>query len=243
MNSQQAAAEFEANGFVRIEGFFAPADIDAIREALNRYVAEIAPHVPPEDRVLEADGKSVRNLWRMEKHSPFFAELAGRIEIIDMVSGLVHGKPVLMAVESFCKPARVGSGVPYHQDNAYFCQSPPDVLTLWVAVDVTNQANGAVYYVPGSHSKLLPHGPSGVQGNSIGLLSPPPQDAAEVCAVLQPGDVVFHHSQTIHRSGPNASDKPRRGLLLVFRGEHTQTDPLLKSQYEAALRLLSRKNA
>ena len=243
MNSQQAFAEFEASGFVRMPGFFSSEETDAIRSALNRYVTEIAPQVPPADRVLEADGASVRNLWRMQHHSPFFAELAERPRILELVSLLVRGRAVLMAVESFCKPARVGSAVPYHQDNAYFCQSPPDVLTLWVAVDRTDQANGAVYYVPGSHRELLPHAPSGVQGNSIGLLRPPAPGTPEVCAVLEPGDVVFHHCQTIHRSGPNSSDKPRRGLLLVYRGEQTQTDPVLKSQYEAALAQLAGSKA
>lgn len=234
MNSQQTVAQYEADGFVRVRAFFTAGEISAIRDALGHYVTTIAPHVPPEDRVLEADGVSVRNVWRMEKHSPFFAELAERPLLREAVAPLVRGGPVLMAVESFCKPARVGSAVPYHQDNAYFCQNPPDVLTLWVAVDVTNEANGAVYYVPGSHRTLRPHRASGVQGNSIGLATPPPPGTPEFCAELEPGDVVFHHSQTIHRSGPNTSDRPRRGLLLVYRGEHTQTDPALQAQYAAA---------
>lgn len=240
MNMQRIASEFETDGFACVRAFFTPGEVGKIREELTRYVAEIAPGVPVEDRVLEADGRSVRNLWRMEKHSPFFAELGQRGRITQLVGLLVPGRPVLMAVESFCKPAHVGSAVPYHQDNAYFCQSPPDVLTVWVAIDTTNEANGAVYYVPGSQGELLPHGPSGVQGNSIGLLTPPPGGTPEVCATLEPGDVVFHHSQTIHRSGPNTSDKPRRGLLLVYRGEHTRTDDELKTRYDAALRQLSR---
>jgi hypothetical protein len=61
----------------------------------------------------------------MDRHDPFFDTLAQREEILALVRELVHGEPVLMAVETFNKPARVGSGVPPHQDNAYFCQSPP----------------------------------------------------------------------------------------------------------------------
>ncbi len=36
------------------------------------------------------------------------------------------GAPVLAGVATFQKAARIGSGVPYHQGNAYFCQAPPD---------------------------------------------------------------------------------------------------------------------
>jgi ectoine hydroxylase-related dioxygenase (phytanoyl-CoA dioxygenase family) len=39
---------------------------------------------------------------------------------------------------------KVGSGVPYHQDIAYFCQPPPDMLTVWIAIDAVTEANGTV---------------------------------------------------------------------------------------------------
>ena len=87
-----------------------------------------------------------------------------------MIAPLVHGEPLLCAVETFNKPARVGSGVPYHQDNAYFCQTPPDMLTVLIAIDAVTEANGPVYFVKGSHQGgMLPTMPSGVRGNSIGM--------------------------------------------------------------------------
>jgi phytanoyl-CoA hydroxylase len=63
----------------------------------------------------------------------------------------------LVGVETFNKPARIGSGVPYHQDNAYFCQSPPDMLTVWIAIDAVTEANGPVFFVKGSHRPACPH--------------------------------------------------------------------------------------
>ena len=236
MDRQQVLSDYERDGFVRIRGFFAPSEVESIRAALQRYIRDVAPRVPTDDRVLEADGRSVRNLWRMQDHDAFFAALGQRPEIVSLAGLLAHGEPVLMAVESFCKPARVGSAVPFHQDNAYFCQSPPDVLTVWIALDPTNEANGAVHYIPGSHNRgLLPHVASGVQGNSIGLADPPdPAGVTDVVAELQPGDIMVHHSQVLHRSGPNTSENPRKGLLLVYRGAHTQTDPRLKAEYDAA---------
>jgi ectoine hydroxylase-related dioxygenase (phytanoyl-CoA dioxygenase family) len=81
---------------------------------------------------------------------------------------------LLVGVETFNKPARVGSGVPYHQDNAYFCQTPPDMLTIWIAMDAVTMANGPVYYVRGSQKTgMLPTKLSGVKGNSIGLAEAP----------------------------------------------------------------------
>jgi phytanoyl-CoA hydroxylase len=228
--------DYSTDGFVRIRGFVQPPLLAQLRAAITRYTIEVLPRVPENDRVFEADGKTVRNLWRMEQHDEFFAGFAQREQILQIVAELVHGKPVLMGAETFNKPAKVGSGVPPHQDNAYFCQSPPDVLTVWIAVDAATLENGPIYYVRGSHrAGLRAHRASGVAGNSMGLAEMP--DVAEsdrFCGTLDPGDALIHHCETIHYSGPNKSDRPRRGFLLVYRGEHTKTDPAYRARYEQA---------
>jgi hypothetical protein len=45
---------------------------------------------------------------------------------------------------------------------------------------------------------------------------------------------MIHHCQTIHWSAPNKTDRPRCGLLFVYRGAHTAPDPQLKAAYDAA---------
>jgi predicted dehydrogenase/ectoine hydroxylase-related dioxygenase (phytanoyl-CoA dioxygenase family) len=236
MDSARMAEEYERNGCVRMKQFFDAGTLASVRQALDRYVSEIAPGLPEGDRTFEADRVTVRNLWRMDQHDPFFAALAARDEIVSVVRHLVHGQPVLMAVETFNKPARVGSGVPPHQDNAYFCQSPPDVLTIWIAMDAATEANGPIFYLKGSHrARTLPHRPSGVAGNSMGLAKMPSYEETDVLrGTLDAGDAIIHHCETIHWSARNQTDHPRCGLLMVFRGAHTVHDPKMKEAYDAA---------
>jgi ectoine hydroxylase-related dioxygenase (phytanoyl-CoA dioxygenase family) len=230
---ETTASDYERDGCIRVRGFFDAADLAVIRGVLDRYFRDIAPTLAAEDVVFEADGASVRNLWRMEKHDPFFADLAARPAIRRLVSRLVRGEPVLLGVETFNKPAKVGSGVPPHQDNAYFCQSPPDVLTVWVAIDAATEANGPIYYIRGSHGDMLPHQPSGVKGNSMGLAVGFDKSDPFI-GTLEAGDALVHHCQAIHYSSPNKTDHPRCGLLMVFRGSHTQDDPQLREEYTRA---------
>ena len=229
-------ADYEQDGFVRVRGFVCPAELSRLRSEIDRYTREVLPRVPDSDRVLEADGIGVRNLWRMEQHDPFFAEFARRQDVLAVVAPLVRGKPVLLGAETFNKPAKIGSGVPPHQDNAYFCQSPPDVLTVWIAVDAATTENGPIFYHKASHKQgLLPHQPSGVSGSSMGLAQiPSVHDSDKFCGTLEPGDALIHHCHTIHYSGPNKSDRPRCGFLLVYRGEHTKMDPEYRARYEQA---------
>lgn len=233
----QIVHDYQLDGVVRIRNFFSTKIIAEIRTELERYIQDVLPSKPKDARTMEADGKTIRNLWRMNLHDVYFKKLGESSEIKELVAKLVEGDPVLVGVETFNKPARIGSGVPYHQDNAYFCQTPPDMLTLWVAIDKVTVENGAVYFIKGSHKQgILATKLSGVAGNSIGLAkSPNVPKSDQFCGTLEPGDATFHHCEVIHHSDPNQTDNSRLGLLFVYRGSHTQTDQQLKTAYTQAV--------
>ncbi len=225
--------EYRRNGVIRVEGLLNDEQLTEIRSALERYQKEILPGVLEQDFVMEKDGQSVRNQWRMERYDAFFKTLSERKDILDLIEPLVNGRPACKGVETFNKPAKTGSGVPPHQDNAYFCAAPPDVLTLWIAIDPVTKANGPVCYLKGSHvNGTRPHKKSGVAGNSMGLSDPLPKDEyEEFRGTLNPGDALLHHCETIHWSAANKTDQSRCGLLMVYRGEHTKEDQSLKKAY------------
>jgi ectoine hydroxylase-related dioxygenase (phytanoyl-CoA dioxygenase family) len=233
----ELVTHYERDGVVLIREFLSAEEVAAVRTELERYICDDLASQPIDARTFEKDDQTVRNLWRLEKYNPWFLRLAERVDIRALVAPLVKGEPLLAGVETFNKPARVGSGVPYHQDNAYFCQTPPDMLTVWIAIDAVTQANGPVYFIKGSQKDgMQPTTPSGVRGNSIGLAEAPDVPLKEqFCGLLAPGDATIHHCETIHHSAPNTTDHARLGLLLVYRGSHTQTDPTLKVAYASAV--------
>lgn len=237
IDTTQLLANYEHDGVVRVPHFLTLEEVAAVRAELERYIRDDLAAQPVDARTFEKDEKTVRNLWRLERYNTFFRQLGERADIRALIAPLVHGEPVLVGVETFNKPARIGSGVPYHQDNAYFCQTPPDMLTVWIAIDAVTEANGPVFFVKGSHKNgMAPTKPSGVRGNSIGMAEPSTVRLSEqFCGLLAPGDATIHQCETIHHSAPNTTEHSRLGLLLVYRGSHTQTDPSLKSAYTAAV--------
>jgi phytanoyl-CoA hydroxylase len=229
------AAWYVRDGYVIVESLFAEARVAELERELERYLREIAPGVPAGDIVYETDGQAVRNLWRLEEHDPYFAALERDPVILGLARQLLPAAAVPMAVETFNKPARVGSAVPYHQDNAYFNYEPADVLTIWIALDESTPENGCMIVAEGSHRwGLLPHRPSGVAGNSQGAFDLPEETArVERHVQLRRGDASVHHCLTLHRSEPNRSDRPRRGLLLVYRSADAVLDRERFSRYMA----------
>ncbi|MCG8586169.1 MAG: phytanoyl-CoA dioxygenase family protein [Pirellulales bacterium] len=237
IDHERIHAAYQNDGVVRVRGFFSGAQVLAVREELKRYIRDDLAGKPYDARTYESDGRTVRNLWRLEQHNAFFNELAMGDDLTKLVAPLVGSSPILWGVETFNKPSRVGSGVPWHQDNAYFCLAPPNALTVWVALDAVTVENGPVQFIKGSHRiGAQPTRNSGVRGNSIGLATPPSFEANNLyCGVLDPGDITIHHCQTLHRSSPNRTDKSRLGLLFVYRGEQTNVDLQLRSIYEKAV--------
>lgn len=231
-------ADYDRDGVVRLPALFEPEELADLRARVDRYQREIAPGAPAGDVVYEADQRAIRNLFHMEANDPTFAAFAMQSRLTELASTLVNGEALLWGVETFNKPARVGSIVPWHQDNAYFCQTPADIFSLWIALDPATAENGAVRYLKGSHHAAHPHEPSGVKGNSYGLANANAiiRDFVEYPAELAPGDALAHHGQIIHASEPNRSEKPRLAMVIVYRGSHTRTDEAARETYQAAMR-------
>ena len=122
----------------------------------------------------------------------------------------------------FCKPARSGGVVAWHQDYSYWTRTTPLAhLTCWTALDDSTRENGCVHYVPGSH--LWPDLPiTGLAGEMDAVMSVLNDEQRElfrpVAIELKAGEASFHHPRMIHGSFENRSPRPRRAAVLnVFR--------------------------
>jgi len=149
------------------------------------------------------------------------------------------GEPVeSKGAEWFNKPPRTEHPTPPHQDNFYFCLHPANVVTLWIALDPVDDQNGCLRYVVGSHTRgIRPHAASKVLGFSQGITDYGPEDKKREQAIhLEPGDLVAHHGELIHRADANDSDRHRRAFAIVFEGVSCERDTEALARYKAALR-------
>lgn len=214
------AEEFAENGFVVLEDAFSPAGIQAISDEVDRVIEGRAEYLPASDLVYEpgSNPPRVRNAFRMHLYSRLFFEVAGNPRITAVMRQIL-GQPLrLYASQIFAKPALVGTVVPRHQDMPYWPFEPYELVSAWIALDDSTIENGCVRHVAGSHKLgMLPHEPSGVVGNSLGLVEDPRVSALpEYPVEVKRGSCILHHCLTVHRSEPNRSARPRRGLIYVY---------------------------
>jgi len=118
----------------------------------------------------------------------------------------------------FCKPAKQGGVVAWHQDYSYWTRTKPVAhITCWCGLDDSTVENGCLQYVRGSHRWGLLKKPE-LAGSLLGVmdyLTPQQQKEFKPIPVeTKAGEAIFHHSLTLHGSGENTSNKPRRAFVI-----------------------------
>jgi len=80
---------------------------------------------------------------------------------------------------------------------------PNEAVTMWMALEPVDEENGCVRYVKGSHKKgMREHRRTQTLGFSQGMTDFGTDEdlANEVFFHTQAGDLLVHHSLTIHRA-------------------------------------------
>jgi ectoine hydroxylase-related dioxygenase (phytanoyl-CoA dioxygenase family) len=154
--------------------------------------------------------------WRIR---PAFHDLLWHPAFTVPASQLLEGAVRFWHDQLFCKPARHGGVVAWHQDYSYWTRTEPMAhLTCWIGLDNSTRENGCVHYVPGSHRwDLLPI--TGLAGDMEAIrdvLSAQQWDVFQkpAAAELKAGECSFHHPLMIHGSFENRTESPRRATVI-----------------------------
>jgi ectoine hydroxylase-related dioxygenase (phytanoyl-CoA dioxygenase family) len=119
----------------------------------------------------------------------------------------------------FCKPAKHGGVVAWHQDYSYWTRTQPMAhLTCWIGLDDATRDNGCLQYISGSHRwPLLPV--TGLAGDMDAIRAVLGDEQMKlfdrpVAVELKAGECAFHHPLMVHGSQANKTAGPRRALVI-----------------------------
>lgn len=238
--------DYDRDGYISITPYFGAAEMDEINAALDAYVADVVPGLPPERAFYEQKGEkgTLKQAFKLEEESAFFRAMLEEGPLREMASAM-FGEPALpKGVEYFNKPPGVGKPTPPHQDGYYFHLKPCVALTCWLALEPVDDENGCIHYVRGSHKAVQasdgfrPHGRSEILGFSQGVKDfGTPDDVANTVSCPGPaGTLLMHDARTIHWAEANRSaTRSRRALGLVYWGESARRDQASADAYRARL--------
>ena len=232
-------AEFDRDGFVIVRGFLPADELADLRANLDRYICEVLPTLPDSAGFYDDPQRpeTLKQVQHMRSDS-YFDAYGQRPRWRELAEQLAGESVVDQGPEWFNKPPGTDHPTPPHQDNYYFCLRPNVSFSLWLALDLVDEENGCLRYVLGSHLEgIRPHNATSVLGFSQGISDYGERDVArerQIC--LEPGDLVAHHCETIHRADANRSaHRHRRGFVMVYRGQSCQLDQAAHARYQESV--------
>jgi ectoine hydroxylase-related dioxygenase (phytanoyl-CoA dioxygenase family) len=169
--------------------------------------------------------------WRI---TPAFHDVLWNPRFLVAASQLLGNVPVRFWHDQlFCKPAKKGGVVAWHQDYSYWTRTKPVAhLTCWCGLDDSMVENGCLQYVPGSQRWGLLDKPE-LAGDLMSItdfLSPEQRSQFHPLPVeTRAGEAIFHHPLTLHGSGENKSAQPRRAFVInvIADGVRSDSDDVL----------------
>jgi ectoine hydroxylase-related dioxygenase (phytanoyl-CoA dioxygenase family) len=167
-------------------------------------------------------GGPLKGDLRHKSHLLFswLGDLVRKDRIVDAIEDLYGPNLLCWTTNFFIKEARTPAFVSWHQDSTYWGLDKPDVVTAWIALTPSNKSNGAMDFIPGTHtSEQVPHRDTFAKDN---LLTRGQEIAVEVDAKqavtieLKPGEMSLHHVRLVHGSPPNPSGDRRIGFAIRY---------------------------
>ena len=177
------------------------------------------------NRLEDFEAKTGRPLGgdlRHKSHLLFswLGDLVRETRIVEAVADL-HGPDLLCwTTNFFIKEANNPAFVSWHQDSTYWGLSSPDVVTAWIAFTPSNQANGAMEFIPGTHTMdQIPHRDTFAMNNLLtrGQEVAVDVDSSQATVIeLQPGEMSLHHVRLVHGSPANPTNDRRIGFAIRY---------------------------
>ena len=212
-----------------------------LNEQLNFFLKNKVSSMPAERVYYEdkSDKQSLKQLQHLFDYDPFFHKMMFGSKFERFARILLDDTVVGKNMQYFNKPPGLNKATPPHQDGYYFMLEPSEAVTMWLALERVNKENGCVRYVRGSHKEgMRSHGRTQVLGFSQGILDFGNEEdlSNAVHHLLEAGDLLAHHSLTIHWADRNSSfDRSRKSLGFIYYAQKAREDTKAHLDYQRKL--------
>lgn len=212
--TDQQKRAFQEDGFFVLSDVFTPEEMMVLAgriEALQqRHEAKVAAQGGTEGI---SRANEITFTAFLAEQDPEIRKFATRPEFAAISTQLLGPEIDLYWNQSVFKMPEGHREFPWHQDDGYAPVTPSPYLTLWLALNDATPENGCISVLPGSHRQgLVAHTPS-----PIGLVcysSDAPDQGVRV--PVKAGSMAVFQSLTMHKSGPNLSNGPRKAYVLQY---------------------------
>lgn len=228
--SSDQLARYERDGYLLVDALFDQEEISLLRRAAK------------EDRALDqhsfgkADGEGGRvrlSLWNHPGQG-IYGMFARCRRMVDSCEQILDDEVYHYHSKMIMKDALIGGAWTWHQDYGYWYQNGvlfPDLVSVFLAVDPATRENGCLQVIKSSHrlgriDHILTGEQAGADTERVSqVLERLPLEYVE----MKPGDALFFHPNTLHRSDRNTSEHPRWSMICCYNAR--SNDPYKEAHH------------
>jgi ectoine hydroxylase-related dioxygenase (phytanoyl-CoA dioxygenase family) len=221
--TQEQIDFYHREGYLTLQAITTAEEVAWMREVYDRLFAERRGREFGDQFDLggtdDEDAEAVLpQILRPSHYAPELQNGLYRINALHVARQLLGPEARFQGDHAIFKPARYGAETPWHQDEAYWNPNMDyNSFSLWIPLQEATLDNGCMWFVPRSHLwEVLPHHCINNDPRIHGLEIDAADTATAVACPLPAGGCTIHPNRTLHYTGPNRSDVPRRALILGF---------------------------
>ena len=213
---------FEHHGYLSLSAITTPEEMDSMRAIYDRLFSSGAGRADGNWLELAGSSEETRStlpqIMHPVRYAPELRESLYWANAMSIARQLLGDQAEFQFDHAINKPARTGAPTPWHQDEAYWDPAMEfNALSIWMPLQEATLENGCMQFVPGSHDLgVQPHHHIGNDPSTPGLEIDQIDLSRVVACPLPAGGATIHGNRSLHYTGPNQSDQPRRAYILAF---------------------------
>jgi ectoine hydroxylase-related dioxygenase (phytanoyl-CoA dioxygenase family) len=223
---QEQIEKYQNDGFLVIEDFLSPEELEFWRTALDEAVAKRGGNKMPDRKEVYGKGDDADksyydnvftqliNLWqdndkmRQIMLDARLGKMAAQLAGVDGIR-IWHDQALVKAPWA--------NATSWHLDTPYWSFSDRRALSIWVALDDATYQNGCLFFIPESyHSTSFENPGIGKNMGAIFQTYPEFKSSKSVAAPMKAGSCSFHNGLTIHGAHANMTSGFRRAMTCAY---------------------------
>lgn len=226
---------FQKDGFLIVKQFLTSTETNKLYEVA---MADDVINKNSYDLNDQSGKKTKLALW-YKPGNDVYGLLTKSERMVNAVDKLLDGDAPVCHYHSklMQKEPKVGGAWEWHQDYGYWYKNqylfPDQMISVMIAITTAKKENGCLQVIKGSHKMgRVEHGFAGEQVGASQIYVDLALKTMELVYVeLQPGDALFFHSNILHRSEANLSEKSRWSLISAY---NRQSNPPYNDNTDSA---------
>lgn len=150
-------------------------------------------------------------------------------EVLDVVESITGPDIMLWSSHFISKDPYTGRATPWHEDSAYWngrFDEYENIVTVWLALDKSTEANGCMRVIPGSHDNgFSEYEEVDSSTNTFNSQIKNIDDSKAIYFELEENECSLHDSRIIHGAKANTSPRRRCGYTMRFLPASVKVNP------------------